>query len=484
MDDLAEKALQGLDVARRRMAAHPMSCFAALGFLVAAGVVVAGGQVNAARPTQPISSWFGLQQTHGVHGADWVPGLGMLLGIAALVLLWIAVVSYVGRRAQPDRRLWWLAAAWAAPFAVGPPLLGTTVQTYVAFGELQRHGLSPYAYAPNRLGTASIVTAIEPAARDTVSSAGPLGSLLQHVAVSASAGSALAAIVVLRAVAVLAAVAIGRFAAELAGARRPMALSLTILNPLLLLFVISAAHLDGVMIALVLGALRAVSRRRWVLAIVLACVGGSVAGPAFVAVPAIIAAHLLARRSVRSWLLIAGDLAAAAVTIAVCGLIVHDGFGWLWTVSKQFAAHPPYSIAGAIAKLLDPVVRGASYDDLAAGARITAMTAMVCVVVYLIATSGRRPLERSVGYGLLAVALLAPVLYPWYLLWGLLCLAPTASRTRRVVVLSLTAGGCFLLPEGFSDTTGNVLTGVALAVVAAAVLVVARRRPARQAVSA
>ena len=32
------------------------------------------------------------------------------------------------------------------------------------------------------------------------------------------------------------------------------------------------------------------------------------------------------------------------------------------------------------------------------------------------------------GYALLPIGLLGPVLYPWYLLWGLLCLAPTARR--------------------------------------------------------
>ncbi len=115
-------------------------------------------------------------------------------------------------------------------------------------------------------------------------------------------------------------------------------------------------------------------------------------------------------------------------------------------------------------------MRGASYDDLAAGARIASVSAMVCVIAYLIGTARQRALERTAGYSLVALALLAPVLYPWYLLWGTICLAPTANGTRRVAVLALCAAGCVLTPPGFAPTATNVITGSALAVVAAVVI--------------
>jgi hypothetical protein len=231
-------------------------------------------------------------------------------------------------------------------------------------------------------------------------------------------------------------------------------------------------------VAFALAALVAAQQRRWLVSIALACLAGSVIGVGFILVPVIIAAHWLGRRSVAWWRLVGRDILVAVGTTAVAGLVVKDGFGWLWTVSKQFSAHTPFSFSGAIAKALSPVVRGASYDDLAAGARITVLTAMVCVVVYLVATTRQRALERTAGYSLLAIALLAPVLYPWYLLWGLLCLAPTVSGARRVVLVALSAAGCLLYPPGFSPTTVNVITGAALLAVAAAtggVFVVGRR---------
>jgi hypothetical protein len=409
----------------------------------------------------------------------------MLAAVAALVMLWLGVVAFVRRRDQPEGRVWWVAGAWSVPFVLGPPLMGTSVQTYVAFGLLQRHGLSPYDFGPNRLGGDHIVAAIEPSMRGTPSAAGPLGSLIQHLAVTVAAGSALGAILVLRAAALIAAVVIGRLAAELGGAFRSRALTLTVLNPLLLLYIVSAARLEGVMLALTLAALITAGQRRWLVSVAVICLAGSVIGEAFVVLPAILAVHWLGRRTVPTWLLLGRDLLVAAVTTVAAGLVVPDGFGWMQTVTKQFSAHTPFSVAGAIAKLLSPIVRGASYDDLAAGARITAVTAMVCLIAYLIGTARQRALERTAGYALLALGVLSPVLYPWYLLWGTICLAASANGTRLVAVLALCAAGCVLTPPGFTPTTTNVITAVALAVVAVVTIGMATlRRESRLRLSA
>jgi hypothetical protein len=362
--------------------------------------------------------------------------------------------------------VWLVAGAWALPFAAGPPLLGTTIDSYVAYGFLQRNGLSPYDFGPARLGGNPIVAAVDPAARDTLSSAGPLGTLVQHLAVSVSAGSALGALILLRILGVLCWALIGRIAADLAGRGRARALTLTLLNPLVLLYVISAARLEGLLLVFVLAALDAAAQRRWSAAIALACVAGSVSPQGFLLLPALLVVHVLGRRRAPTWLVLARDLAVAVVTTGLCGVVVSDGFGWLWTVSKQFPLHPPFTIASAIGKLLAPVVRGASYDDLAAGARVTVLTAMVCVLVYLIVTARQRSLERTVGYSLLALGLLAPVTYPWYLLWGLVCLAPAAIGTRRVLVLALSVAGCLLYPPGFPSTATNALTATALVIIA------------------
>ena len=78
------------------------------------------------------------------------------------------------------------------------------------------------------------------------------------------------------------------------------------------------------------------------------------------------------------------------------------------------------------------------------------------------------------GYALVALALLAPVLHPWYLMWGVLLFAPTATGMRRTWVLALTAAGCVLTPPGFTTTTSYALTGIGLGIVALVTALVLR----------
>lgn len=487
MNDLAEKALQGLDVARRRVRDRPMPWLGGAGFVVATGVVVAGARVGAARSTRGLTTWLGLQNPRGVRAGDSRPGTLLLIAIVALVLLWLVVVEVVRRTRQSETRVWWVALAWTTPFAIGPPLLDTSVYSYAAYGLLQRSGRDPYVDPPADLGPTHLVAAIDPGARGTPSAAGPLGTLLQHLSVSISSGSALGAVLVLRVVGLAAAVFIARAAADLSGNRRAEAVSLCGLNPLVLLYVVSSPHLDGTMVALLLAALVAANQRRWTRAVALAAAAGAVTGQALVVVVVIIVTHWLARGGGAGWRVAGRDLVVAAAVTAGAALVQPGGFGWLGTVDNQFSAHPPFAVAGLIGRVLSPIVRDASFDDLAAGGRITALAAAACVLAYLLATAGRRAVERTAGGALLALGLLAPVLNPWYLLWGSLCLAPTATGARRTTVIALTVVGCLLTPPGFSAGVSDALTGAALVVVAlvvGALVLAEHRRTARMALSA
>ena len=168
------------------------------------------------------------------------------------------------------------------------------------------------------------------------------------------------------------------------------------------------------------------------------------------------------------WIGVVRDLTAAAGVVALTRLAVPDGFGWLRTARRQFDQHTPFAIADLVGRAAGAVVRDASYDDLAAGGQLTAAIAALAVLVYLLVTSRHRSLEAGIGYSLLALALLAPVLHPWYLMWGVMVLAPTAVGMRRTWVVALTAAGCVLTPPGFSTSTSYVLSGITLGLIAAA----------------
>ena len=199
------------------------------------------------------------------------------------------------------------------------------------------------------------------------------------------------------------------------------------------------------------------------------------------AVLLVVVAHWSFRRGRRRGYALARDIAVAAAVIAAAGFLQDHGFGWVTTARSKFSQHTPFSVVGATERVLSFMVRAASFDDLAAGARLTAALAALCTVGYLLVTPRRRSLAAGFGYALLALGLLAPILEPWYLLWGVLCLLPTASRVQRVWAVGLSVGACLLVPLGFATRTANTVTAIALALVGLWTLAAAwtaRERPA------
>ena len=386
----------------------------------------------------------------------------MLAAVVALVVLWVASCSSPAaplRAADAPGRM---AAAWAAPFAVGPPLLDTGVYSSAAHGLLQRTGRDPYTTPPSALGDVPVVAAIDPGARGTPSASGPLGSLLEHLAVSRRARQR------------------ARRSDRAARPRRPRrrldrplgrgvqqdgraarALVLTVLNPLTLLYVVSAAHLDGLMIALVLAGLLAARRRRWRPAVAWVALAGCVAPQALVVLPVLVLAHLAARRAPPGGGSPAGRRRGSRRRRRARS-VVPNGFGWAWSTRLQFATHTPFSVAGAISAVLDPMVPGASYDDLEIGGRATVLIAMACALAYLVGTAARRPLERSrrlrPARGRAARTGAEPVVPAvGDVVPGGAGERRASCRGRRALRRRLRAE-----PGGFSHTTRNVLTAAAL----------------------
>jgi hypothetical protein len=471
MNDLAERALHGLDVARRSVLARPLPWLVALGFLASALTVLAGARIGAGPAALPINAWLGLLPHAGYRVVGVLPGLVMLTGVTVLVLTWMIVLRLVTLRRVSERGLWTTGAVWSLPFVVGPPLLGTDVFSAVARGLLSRQGLSPYHHGPASVDDeAQLVNAIDPALRGTHTTGGPLSVALEHLFATAAAGNAVAALLLFRALAVVSAIAVGRLAMELAGPRREAALTMTALNPAMLLFVVSGARLEGVLVALLLGAFVAAGQRRWTAAVALTCLAAGLKPVVLVAVVAVIVAHAVGARRHIAWRIAARDLLVAAVVLVACTLVVPYGLGWADNLSSLTREHTPFAPASLVSDLISTVVSAASFDDLAVGGRVAAILAAITVVAYLLVTVRNRPLERTVGYALLAVGLLGPVLYPWYLLWGVLCLAPAARRALRDWVVALSAAACVLAPVGFTERTGEVVTTCCLVVIAAALV--------------
>ncbi|HZZ95696.1 MAG TPA: hypothetical protein VFE19_01680 [Jatrophihabitantaceae bacterium] len=471
MNDLAEKALHGLDIARREIAARPVTSLGIAGFVVSGAVVFTGGRLGPAPAAVPLDHWLGLLPPAGYQVTGVAMGAVMLAAIGALLALWLLTMHVSRARNFLPSQVWTIATMWAVPFAVGPPQLTTDVYRYVAAGELARRAHSPYHHGADSLGNLRLIDVIDPAWRSARSTDGPLTTLIDHLAVSVSGGSVIAAVVVLRIVAVLSVIALGRLAADLAGTRRTAAVCLAVLNPAVLLVVVSAGLVTGLIAALLLAAILAARRRRWLRAVILACIAAGLKPIVLITVAAIITVHVLGLPAPARLRAALRDGVVALLGLTVCVFSVPFGLGWIANLSSAMHARTAFAPASVVGNLMGFVVSAASYDDLVAGGRIAAGFAAVTVLGYLFLTVRTRSLEATIGFALLAVGILAPVLYPSYLLLGVLCLAPTATAVRRDWVIALSCVACVLAPVGLGDRGGLYATCVALAIIGGWLLV-------------
>jgi hypothetical protein len=362
----------------------------ALAGLGASSVTVwAAGRAGPVHRTHPLTTWFGLLSRHGPGHHDFLPGWLLLASLVALALLWLAAVRLNGARGAPERRVWLLAGIWSAPYVLGPPLFSGDAYTYAAQGAMAERGFDPYRFGPTVLGHSPIVAAVDPRWRDVPSPYGPVATAMERIA-TLLGGSPLGAIVVLRVIEMLAVVAIGILAARLTRDHRARTLTLIVLNPLVLLQVVSAAHFEGLMCAFLLAALVAADRRRWTLAILCGCVAGSVKAPAFLAVLAIIVVHTAARRGWLAWRLAARDVLVAGFGTAVLGLTIGDGFGWISALQTPARGYTRLAPTSVLANLLDQLARPDTFDDVVTPARYLGLFIAGCVVVHLLVTARRR----------------------------------------------------------------------------------------------
>jgi len=459
MDELVELALRAFHAARAWLAARPVLALAVAGLVCSVVVMVAGARVGAAPSAVPYDLWLGLSPRPGYGGNHRIAAVVLVAATAGLVALWLLALAGLRRWERSLGSIWFLGGVWAAPFLVGPPLFSTDVFGSVSDGLLLRDGLSPYHHAATALGARRVVEAIDPGDRSVRSASGPMSLLLHHLVVSVGTGNVVAAVLLLRAVAAVAVVVCGILALELAGSQRPFVLGLIVLNPAVLLYIVGACHLDSLTVALVLGALVLARRGRWPAAVAVATVAAGFEQIAFVAVLALVAVHAFG--SVRpSWRRFARDVLVVAVVLVLATLAVPHGTDWRLNLDRLTHDHTPFAPACLLSDVVSWIVPAASFDDLAVGGRVAALAAAVTAIGYLLITVRRRPIERTVGYALLAGGLLAPVLYPWFLLWGVLVLAATARDAVRDCIVALSVAGCFLqspdLPTWLTDATAAV----------------------------
>lgn len=184
-------------------------------------------------------------------------------GAAGTALAWARLRA--GWAPSP-RRL--LAAGLVAVglLALVPPVGGADVMSYAAYGHIAAKGLDPWTVHPDALAGDPFTQSVEDPWRATPSVYGPLAVAEQHFVVSLAGGRLRLAVGLLDLVNALAFALAGWLLYLLAGpddARRRRVVLAFSLNPVLILVVVAEAHIDALVVLLVVGALFVLRRSPW-----------------------------------------------------------------------------------------------------------------------------------------------------------------------------------------------------------------------------
>jgi len=365
---------------------------------------------------------------------------------------------------------WWLlrerflqaSLLWAAPLLLAPPMFSRDAYAYAGQGLLVAEGRDPYSVGPGVL-SGVLVSGVDDAWIDTPSPYGPLWLWLAGGVVRLTGERLLPALLGMRLLAVLG-LALAGWALHWMGGER--GLWLGVANPLVLLHLVAGAHNEALMIGLMLAGL-AVRSRSLALAAVLITLGALVKLPA-VAVLAFVVMAVPGGWGARSRA--AGIVGvSAAVTAVVVSLGTGLGWGWLTTLAAGRARLSLFSVTTGLGTLL-PGGDAALEVVLALGLLVGAGLA-----AWLLWRTPSLGPVRATGLALLAVALLLPVVQPWYVLWAVLPLAAVLRGRQAAAVGAL----CLVLTLLVAPSGRNVirppLYGLpSLLAVAAAVLVLRR----------
>ena len=407
-----------------------------------------------------------------------------LVGLALLAAAWWQL-RHVLERVTP-RTLLVISALWSLPLLLGAPLFSRDVYAYAGQGNLVEGDIDPYTYGPGAL-VGKWAYGVDDPWRFSPSPYGPVWLWLSGLCVRLSHNHVVPAVMMLRALSVLGLLMVAWALPRLArthGVLPQRALWLGLANPFVLIHGIGGAHNDALMVGLLMVALAVATTHPTALRLVAASVLITVA--ALVKLPAVAALGFLPmlypgwRQRVRTGLLVT---AVAVVTGTLVTLWTGLGWGWVHTLGTGSARLSIFSPVTGVGVVVDHALRWMGVVDTPGEVTrwVFALSFAVAGLVSLTLLLRAHHLGpmRALGLAMVAVVALAPVVQPWYLLWGLVLLSAVGGERVLLALGALSVVLCLtLLPNGRSLIRPPLYGAPLLAAVGFAVFEV--RRSARQ----
>jgi alpha-1,6-mannosyltransferase len=424
-------------------------------------VAVAGSMPDSPFKLVAAGGWYFGESTANMPAR----GSGMVVasfvgfaGLIAMIRIWLYLVRALRR--QPGAPLWRLAvllACWCAPMLVVAPLFSRDLYSYAAQGALVARHIDPYLHGPAVLGS-RFAGLVDGRWFRAPTPYGPLFVMLAGLMTRIAGPDLLTSLILLRLTALGGVVLLAIFVPAIArrlGYDPALAFAVGVASPLVTFTLIAGGHNDALMAGLLAAGVACALAGRRVLAIVVIAFAAAVKAPAALAVvPLAWTWHGPSTPARVRAAALAGGLALASAILAGLSLASGFGFGWVRNLTSNGQvsswAAPATWLGSGLARLSHWL--GLPGDSAAwhAGARVACAGALVVICGYLILRSGKLGFAYSLGLILVALAILSPVVQPWYLIWGLALLACVPATPARRACLILAAIAPFMgLPGGW-----------------------------------
>ncbi len=437
---------------------------ALLGFVGSAAILIGASRSDSPFTQHLPGAWiFGIP-THTATLST-PPGQGLFVGVIAvyggmLILMraWSDLVRVTNRHpGTPIRMFVPIFLAWVAPLLVVAPLFSRDAYSYAAQGELMTHHINPYTYGPQFLIGTPFQFLTDQLWANVPSPYGPVFLSIDGWLVQFTHHNALLSIEALRLLALTGTAMFGAAIVSIArsfGRDASTAFVLSALNPLVLLHLVGGIHNDAFMLGLLVAGYAFARKGHPIVGVVLCALASMVKVTALLGVLYIGWEWLGKNRSPRERLrpLVSAFL-ISGVVMTIVTYFSHIGWGWVKGLSNPDTVRswidPATGIALFVARLVTMVGLGNHSHVIISIARAGGLLLAGVWCLRLLVRSDESGELRALGYSLLIVVLLSPVVQPWYLCWGFVFLAPVADRAVRRVLIGASAVSCFLgLPGG------------------------------------
>jgi alpha-1,6-mannosyltransferase len=401
------------------------------------------------------------------------------LGLAFLVAAWVQLGRHVRLRHVGRRTVLTTAMVWMLPMLFTPPLFTRDAFSYLAQGAVALAGLDPYISGPAVLG-GPLTDNVHSLWRETPSPYGPLFILLAKAVAAVSGDHVMLGVLLLRLAMlpglVLLCWALPRLVRHLDG-HEPLAQWVVVANPLTVAHLVGGVHNELLLVGLVAAGLALLLDGRPALGALLIAAACAVKLIAVLVLPFVVAAWAARLNGSLGWVRASMRVFSILVaTFLVSSLLAGVGLHSLLTLWVPLRGGTWYSIPIVAATCARKVAMwfGASgtgpYLEVARLCCLVALGALIAR--QLLATRRNAPAAvQGSGVALAASALLAPVLHPWYALWGAGTLA--AARWTTASLSFATALSVVLLPIDRLDGKQLLEPFTLIGAVAAALLAVA-----------